>query len=515
MSLAFAINRKARAGAQPRVQGESISSPVKGWNVRESLFEMDTGFATIMDNYFPETSFVSLRRGHASHATGVGAGAVETLFSYRSGPVSSMLAAGGGSIYDASAAGAVGAALATGFTSNRWQTTNFNGKGILVNGVDAAQSYDGATVGAAGFTGPATPADLFYVHPFKERLLFLENNSASFWFGGVDAVTGALSEFALGSVHPGGGKALALGTMTIDAGSGIDDLLAIFMESGDVLIYAGTDPSSASTFALIGIFNVGRPIGQRPLVKVGSDLIAITGDGYIPLLQFLQTTRSQRNLAISDNISGAVTAAVRALGSNFGWQAVLYPNSNWLLFNVPTVEGGQSRQHVMNAITGAWCRFTGMPAGCWTVHEDMLYFGGTGGIVFLADSGTSDNGSNIGGDVQSAYKYFGGHATLKRFTNYRPVLASDAALNVAMGLGVDFAPAVGVSAVQSVASTGTKWNAAKWNTFKWAGGLAVQKGWQTAAEVGTSAAVRIKTETDSQSVTWYSTDVLFEVGHFI
>lgn len=517
MTLGFAIARKAAqtGSGRPAVNGESIPSPVAGWNKRDPLFNMDPRFATILDNYFPQTNFVELRRGSASHATGVGSGSVETLFSYRSGATKKLLAAGGGGIYDATASGAVGSALASGFVSNRWQATNFNGRGILVNGTDAPQSYDGSTISAAGFTGPTDPEALFAVHPFKERLLFLEENSASFWFGAVDAVTGALSEFPLASVHPGGGRALALGTLTIDGGSGIDDILAIFMESGDVLIYAGTDPSSASSFALIGIFNIGRPIGARPLVKFGPDLIVITSDGYIPLRQFLRLGRSQTNLAISDTISGAVSEAVRSFGDNFGWQATLYPRSNWLMFNVPTVENGESVQHVMNTLTGAWCRFTGMGASSWEVHEDLLYFGSTGGVVLLADTLNADDGSSIIGDAQSAYVYFGGRAALKRFTMFRPVLSSDAAVNVSMGLGVDFDDAVGVNPVQSVATAGTLWNVGLWDTFLWAGGQTIQKGWQTAADIGTAAAVRVKTETNNQSVRWFSTDVLFERGDFI
>ena len=517
MTLAFAFAQKARAGgSRPAVNGESIPSPVAGWNARDPLFNMDPRFATILENYFPQTNFVELRRGNTSHATGVGAGAVETLFSYRSGTTKRLLAAGGGGIYNATSTGAVGAPLASGFSSNRWQATNFNSVGILVNGTDAPQSYDGTNVTAAGFTGSGlTPSELFAVTPFKERLLFLQEESASFWYGGVDAITGTLTEFPLASVHPGGGRALAIGTMTIDGGSGIDDLLAIFMESGDVLIYAGTDPASASDFGLIGIFQIGRPIGDRPLVKFGPDLIVITSDGYIPLLQFLRIARTQQNLAISDTISGAVSEAVRTYGSNFGWQPILYPRSNWLLFNIPLVESAQSEQHVMNTLTGAWCKFTGMNASCWAVHEDMLYFGGIGGEVFLADSSTADDGSSIIGDAQSAYVYFGGRARLKRFTSYRPVLSSDAALTVSMGLGVDFEDAVGVNAVQSVAVAGTLWDTELWDTFLWAGGQSIQKGWQTANQIGTAAAVRIKTETNNQTVRWFSTDVLFERGDFI
>ena len=70
-----------------------------------------------------------------------------------------------------------------------------------------------------------------------------------------------------------------------------------------MLVYAGTDPSSIETWSLSGIFHLGKVIGDRPLVKLGGDLIAITSDGYIPLLQFLGAGREQRQLAISDKIA--------------------------------------------------------------------------------------------------------------------------------------------------------------------------------------------------------------------
>ena len=140
----------------------------------------------------------------------------------------------------------------------------------------------------------------------------------------------------------------------MDTGVGVDDLFAIFMSRGDVLIYAGTDPSNANTWQISGIYKLGKVIGDRPLQKLGADLIAITSDGYIPLLQFLGAGREQRQLAISDKIAPSVTEAVRMYGETAGWQPILYSEGNWLLFQraVRPVRV----QHVMNVQTGAWCQ---------------------------------------------------------------------------------------------------------------------------------------------------------------
>ena len=517
MSLGRAIARAARrrGGARPAVRGESIPAPVKGWNARDPLFDMDAGYATRLDNYVPQTGHVSLRRGSAPHATGLGDRPVETLFAYRSGDRAHLLACAGGAIRDVTAAGEAGPALASGLASDRWQVANFAGRGILVNGRDAPLVYDGRTVRAAAFTGPSSLDGLAQVHPFKRRLLFLERDQASFRYGGIEAIAGGLEAYPLAAVHPGGGRALALGTMTVDGGAGIDDLLAIFMESGDVLVYAGTDPARAESFALIGIFHVGRVVGARPLVKLGPELVAITADGYIPLTPFLRSGRARRELAVSDRISGAVGEAVRRHGDSFGWQGILYPRANWLLFNVPKVAGRQAEQHVMNTQTGAWCRFTGMNASCWALHRDRLYFGGPEGRVFEADRGRDDDGAGIAGDVQSAHRYFGGKARLKRFTLFRPVAEADGRLSLSMGLGIDFARDIPTTGVATVEAPGTPWNAAPWGGFAWAGGLESQAAWHSADALGTAAAVRIRTRTAGLAVRLYATDVLFEPGGFV
>ena len=84
---------------------------------------------------------------------------------------------------------------------------------------------------------------------FKNRLFFLEKDSASLWYGDLNAITGPLHKFNLGLVNEEGGNCLALGSLTLDTGVGVDDLLAICMSRGDVLIYAGTDPSDGERLA--------------------------------------------------------------------------------------------------------------------------------------------------------------------------------------------------------------------------------------------------------------------------
>lgn len=502
----------ASARVRATAQARSIAAPVRGWNARDPYYKMDPLFATILDNWYPDTNYVGLRRGHVNHATGVGAGPVEALHSYRSGITKKLLAAGSGGIYDATGSGAVGAALASGFSDNRWHGVNFNGVALLFNGMDAPQTYNGSTVAATGWTGPADPGKLRHPLVFKQRILAIEDATASFWYGGVNAVTGAMTEFPLGTVYPGGGPLRAMGTFTVDAGNGPDDYVAFFFDTGDVLVYGGTDPASASNFALVGRYKIGRVIGNRPLQNVGADLIGITADGYMPIEQFIRSGGRDKRLAVSDNISRAVNSAVRDFADNMGWQLQLYPRGNMLIANVPTVANAQAVQHVMNTLTGAWARFTGLNAVSWEVHDDVPYFGKPGGIVGQFDEGNNDAGSNIEGDAQSAFIYFGGEGRQKRFTMYRPLLTVDADVLLNIGLGVDFAENILTNIASAAASEGAEWDVADWDVADWAGGFGNEREWQVADQIGYAAAVRIKTSTSGINARWFSTDVAYEIG---
>lgn len=498
-------------------QGASSPAPVGGWNARDALDGMAKEDAIILDNWFPETNRVRLRRGHSSHATGIGSGQVETLMPYASGTTTKLLAAGNDAIYDVSSSGAVGAALASGLTSNRWQFDNFKGSLIMVNGSDAPKTYNGSTVSNASITGSGlTPADLIQVNVFKQRLFFVEKSSLSFWYLAVDSISGVASEFPLDAYCKHGGELMAMASWTRDGGDGVDDLAVFITSKGEVLIFSGTDPGDASNWSLIGVFRVGEPLGRRCFMKMGSDLVAMLEDGFFPLSRVLVAGASRPDFAISDKIGSAVSEATRLYSANFGWQPVLYPRGNYALFNVPKVTNSEAQQYVMNTITGAWCRFTGQNANCWAVYNQELYFGGTDGTVYKADSGASDNGANITGDAKTSFQHYGGRGMLKRFTMVRPLIATDGNLPVAIDLNVDFEDTQPV-AVPSAATTssGSAWDEELWDEAEWGSDANIRTAWISVNRLGYSAAIRMKVATKALTADWYSTDWLFEKGGFL
>lgn len=507
---------RRRMGNAGRNRPHTTPAPVRGWNERDALANMKEDDAVRLDNWFPEETSVRVRRGHTEHATGLVTD-VESLMSW-SGPSSAKLFAGANDrIYEVTSSGAVGSADVTGLTSNRWQHVMFGTSAgnflYIVNGNDDPRYYDGTSWTIPSITGSGlTPSDFIHVNAFKQRLFFVERQTLSFWYFSTSSVAGAATEFDLAPYCRLGGELMAMGTWTRDGGDGVDDYAVFLTSEGEVVIFQGTDPGDANNWSLVGVFQIGPPIGRRCIEKIGADLVVVTEDGFSPLSRFLASGRASEKAALSDRISGAVTEAVRDNKTRFGWQPVFYPSGNMVLFNIPTV--AEAHQFVSNSTTGAWCRFTGMDANCWEVHDGDLYFGGNT-KVFQADTGQDDDGSDIETDAKSAFTYLGSEGRLKKVSFLRPNLTVDGSIDVSLNVNFDFEDDHPDTTPTFSPVGGPDWDDAEWDEAEWGGGAQITKDWLSVTGIGNAASVRLKTNSQNGTIRWNATDWLWEPGGFV
>lgn len=493
-------------------------SPVGGWNARDGWADMKPTDAIRLDNYFPTAEGTKLRGGSARHVKLDGVTtAPETLMVYSSGSTNKMLAVADGNIYDVTNSGTVSSTLATGLLNDRFSYENMGGYIVFVNGEDTPRKYDGSSVTTTSITG-VTAANLNYICEFKGRLFFIEKNTLNVWYLAVAAIAGAATKLDFSTYCSLGGKLVAIGRWTRDGGSGADDFIVFLTDKGEAVIYQGTDPASADTWALVGVFRIGAPIGNRPLLSVGADLVVITDDGFIPLSKVLPIDRvGAERVALSDKIRNAVNIAARSYRSIFGWQAIFYAAGNWGLFNIPTVEGSTANQYVINTITGAWCKFSGMDAVCWEVFNNTLYFGAPGGFIVEADTDdyaddtleTVQDFANIQGDIRPAFQYFGRKTTQKRFTMVRPLVRSTASVSLALAMDTDFKE-LSPETISTPESSGTPWGSL-WGS-PWEGGETIRSNWVSVSGIGYSGSLHIRTATQGISITLDSIDYAYENG---
>lgn len=510
---------------QRKAKTTSIPAPVKGLNARDAIADMEPTYALSLDNWFCTPTTIDTRNGSQAWSSGLG-GPVETITHYTSPTQQLLFGAANGHVYDTTNSGAVGAAKVSGQSNNRYQWANFGTPGgqflYMVNGADAPLLFDGTTwTKITGISTPAitgvTASTFVHVNAFKSRLYFVAINSMSVWYLPPASIAGAATQFDLSSIFTRGGYLVAMMTWTIDNTAGVDDYAVFITSEGECAIYQGYDPDFASTWALVGTFRVGRPVGRRCFTKMGSDNVLVCADGVVTLSKELTTDRKQSE-ALSYNILNLINNDVQAYFNNFGWQPVYHPLGNKLIINVPAMENGQQYQYVMNTITGAWSSWgklsSPLNAACWDVFDDVLYYGGDDGTVYQADLSETlnDNGTAILTDMKPAFSYFDGLGMEKYFTLVRPIIISNDPITPSYVLCVDYNDPVPPTPTGST-GTGSPWDVSPWDVTPWgSSGFQVNRNWFTVGGIGYAASLRMATLTNGVQASLQSIDYVYELG---
>lgn len=511
MLAALRPNRRQQAVTQVA----QIPAPVGGLNARDALASMKPIYALTLENFFPEGSYARLRRGYASHGTGMSAD-VQTLMTYHAlNGTEALFAAANNKIWNVTVAGAATSSYSTSITVNKWQWINFSNSGTLyilaVNGTDTPLKYNGSAWSTNSITGSiSSSANIINIFQHKERVWLIEKNKLDVWYLASQAISGAATKLPLGGVFNKGGQVVAGGTLSTDSGSGIDDMIVFVTDNGEAAIYQGTNP--ATDFLLIGVFDIGEVVGPRCVFGIGGDLIVLTTEGAVPMSSMINYDRSKANsLAVTASIADKFSDAVQLFKSNFGWEGFVYPKGHYIIVNIPEVAGDRQKQYIQNTLTGAWCKYSGMNANCWGLLNDELYFGGNDGIVFKADTGYQDNGGQIEGELKTAFNACGSYGQNKAFKALRPLLITSGTIDILAGVNVDFddiAP-TGVASAVAGSSVGV-WGTSTWGNCLWGGGGLLSRKWITTGRIGTTVAAHLKVASNGISVQVNGFDVLYE-----
>jgi hypothetical protein len=511
---------------QPRRQNArtvTVTAPTGGWNARDPLAEMKPTDAVILDNWFCTPTELRTRKGYSEWATGLD-GDVTSIIDYdtSSGTEKLFAATDTGKIYDITAPGAVGSPIISGLSSARWQHVQFANSGgsflLAVNGTDYMRIYNGTSWYTV--TGVSTPyaitgiatSSLIDVHTHKRRNWFIQKQSLKCWYLGTDAIAGAATVFDFGPIFEFGGSITKIDTWSLDAGYGMDDYFIVITSAGQIAVYKGTDPSNAAEWALVGVYLVGSPVGMRCTCKYGGDVMFLNKDGLIPLSKSLMSSRVNTHLMITDKIQNQIAADTTSYKDNANWDLLLYPPQNMLLVNIP-VSSTVSYQYVMNTISGAWSRWTNIPAYCWYFANENLYFG-TAGTVCKAWDTQADNGVPVITDLLPAFSTFGFGNRIKRWTMASVSMGSNGtfAYSTLLNLDFDFISSSDVPNAGIVFDS-TVWDTGVWDTDVWGSdNIYPFRQWSMASGLGYYGSYRIKTSSAITDIRYYSTTYVFEPG---
>jgi hypothetical protein len=366
------------------------------------------------------------------------------------------------------------------------------------------------------------PAELVFVMAWKNRLWFVERDTASGWYLDIGAVTGPAVKFNFGARFKAGGELRGLWSWTYDGGAGIDDALVAVSGGGDVVIYRGTDPAFAETFALTGVWFAGTvPAGRKICTDFGGELLLMSSTGIQSLAKLTAGGGGFSTQYETYRISNLFNEYQNVSGSLPGWYMVLHPEDAALMVNAPSTSGAPT-QLVMSTVTKGWHEYRSLPAGVCSAPWDGWLFMGTDDGRVIVNTGDVDGVlfadpnaySPIYWSVLTGFTNMG-RPTNKQIHFLRPTLLSRGGSiphEIAARYRWDLEEIAAISATPT--PSGSLWGTALWDAAVWGGSFSAAQPVHGAYGIGPEVAIAIRGAASSR-MTWTGTDVCYEEGGFL
>ena len=517
----------------------SNPAPLGGLNVRDAINAMPPTDALDLLNWIPQQYGIKTRKGwrrfaigldapvrsvmqyqpnrEASAATRIFAATDSGIFNVTSGPdtPSSVVTLPGTVNY-----GSFSDTMFTNVAGSFLITCSHEGGYRTYDGTNWVTRVAGAGTGEINGVDP----DLFcFTMAWKRRLWFVEKDSTKVWYLPTDSIAGVAEMLDLGPFMAHGGKIAFIANWTIDAGEGIDDFLIIAGENGDVLIYKGTNPASAATFALVGVYQVGAlPIGRRGFTAYGGDLLLLSERGIQPMSYVTRGGQSFLRASSIDYLGKIQPRIAELIGNSLlqrGWSMIQNPRENLIIISTPSGVTGIFDQYALYTNTNSWTLLRGMPNnGSMCVANSQMYFGTEEGEVILAFEGVYDNvahgatsGDGITGLIQPAYSYFNMPGMNKKYLMVRPTFLAQAPPAFVVQIAVDFSNPTPLVPGATTAPPGPAWDISLWDNTDWDGGLDTFDEWKGVGAIGYAGSVIMRTVTAGDTFL-ASLDYMYEPG---
>lgn len=495
----------------PVLSSKSMPAPVGGLNVCDPINLMPKADAIDLVNWIAQQYGVRSRKGFKEWAINFPL-EVRTIMEYAPARAAvadyKMFAVTDGNIYDISSATLappVSLALPGTDLYGRFSWTNMSnlaGSFLLCCSNSGGYRIYNALGGWVPITMGAGPNQISGINPdnfcfvtnWKGRAWFIEKGTTRAWYTAPNSITGAVSSFDFGPLMKKGGVLSFIASWTIDAGTGVDDYLVIGGENGDILIYKGTDPSTAATFGQVGNWFVGRlPVGQRCFVQYGGDLMILSSNGIQPLSYVTRGGQSLFRVSSVDylkKVQPLFSDLLAGTIDQYGWEICMSIDENLIILQQPT-NTSVYEQYALYTNQNTWSKFSGMPMTSMFAGAFGFFFATADGRVCQGLTGYFDDvqygetvGSGIRGTIQPSYSYFSAPGENKQWHMIRPTFLAVDRPAVTVTMLADFQQGVVPSYPVYSSGSGATWDISLWDQSYWAGGMKTFATWVGAAALG-------------------------------
>jgi hypothetical protein len=451
-------------------QGFTMSPPYGGLDLVSPIDNMDPAYALELVNVFPGAGAPTVRLGYEQFANIGVTNPIKLLapINLKDG-TTQLVACTNNKIYKITTAGVASDITGTTTpTTGDWQHISFANNLYLCNGNNNAQVYTGTGVCSdITFTGVSKNL-LVNVTAYKERLYFVEANTAKVWYGGLQVTgtggTPALTAFDLQYVLTRGGFIVAIGSYSNSANVAAQDYFWALSSEGEIVFYSGTYAGDPTSWVLIGRYVIGKPLGYRSYVRVNNEIWIITEQGIVPISALFSSDPEQALNSVSQRVNPLISEYATQTPFDHQWSGFFWPQGRRVYISIPT--SGSGCKFLVYAIdTKGWSIFEMFDdTHCLssTVFNSRPYYGSSVGLVWEGESGQADAvtataSQPIRFSGRTAFSFYGSRGNYKAFKDIRPILKTRRGVTLTLGLDVDFKRAPTVTSVTTPSGVFTPW----------------------------------------------------------
>lgn len=432
-------------------QGTTMPPPSGGLDLVTPIDSMAPDTALELVNVFPGAGAPTVRSGYNQFASIGIANPIKTCatLNLKDG-TSRLVAATDTGLYGITSAGVVSTITnASGQANGDFQHVTYGNNLYLCNGVNNAQAWTGAGLAQTlTFTG-VTLSNLINVTAYKNRLYFVEANTAKVWYSDLQVTglsgTPALTSFDFQYVFNHGGYLLACGSFSTSASMTSQDYFWACSSQGEIVFFTGTYAGDPTSWGLVARYFIGKPLGYKAFVRVNNDVYIITQQGIVPISGlFVGDPQAALNI-LSRNVNPLISAAASLFPFDGQWTGFFWPTGRRVYFQIPT-SGSGNYLLVYSIDTKAWTTFRLFDDGhvlSSCVFNDLPFYGSSTGIVWKGETGQADaatltTSQSISYSGRTAFSFYGARSNFKAFKDIRPILQTKRGISINLGLDTDF-----------------------------------------------------------------------------
>jgi hypothetical protein len=472
--------------------------PLKGVNAVSAFSGLLEDEAHYLYNILPTEQGLAVRQGFQEYSNDTGYEGRTTITfvgSAAAGTNDKIFVTGDDGIYEMTAGAGNATKVFTFSTTGtsagygvyiQWTAANGNQYIQYADSANGLIEYDASGDSWAAVTSITglTETDIRFVMVHKLRIWYIVDGDPNAYYLPVSAKTGAATQFQLGSKFMHGGDCAGLYNMTHDAGDGLDDFFIAISRDGDVLVYQGTDPSSASTWGIKGRFQVGAipTVSRKFGCEVEGDVLILSSLGLSSVKNLIQGREefSVDGRNPTDKISNTIrNRMMTELGSS-GWEVMVNGSINSVIIQTPERQSSpdQWTHYVYNLATKAWGSWRGVNSLSMGMLRNVMYFAADDGAVWYMngyeDNVTIADAANDSRPVDfsmlTAYSNGGYPGAEKRGGIVKPIFQGTGLVDTDSAILYDYnfieLSAVGVDGTFDEESV---WDTAEWDTAIWGG----------------------------------------------